>query len=58
MYAVVKAQLLGSRLELGPAAPPGRAGEEGAGGLRRVASEVEEPSSLLRFLEDRWQFGG
>lgn len=58
MYAVVKAQLLGSRLELGPATSAGRPGEEAGGGLRRVASEVEEPSSLLRFLEDRWQFGG
>ncbi|KAL6777150.1 hypothetical protein ACKKBF_B20360 [Auxenochlorella protothecoides x Auxenochlorella symbiontica] len=58
VYDVVKAQLLGSRLEVHPPSPPSGAGPGGKGGLRRVTSELHEvPSSLLRNLEDRWQFG-
>lgn len=66
VYDVVKAQLLGSRLELAPLGPHGkltavRASSEaaaGGGGMYRVPSELHElPSTLLQSLDNRWQFG-
>lgn len=66
VYDVVKAQLLGSRLELRAAGPDGKLAAVRpasdvlvSNSMYRVPSEIHElpSSSLLQNLDDRWQFG-